>query len=117
MNKTSDFFDAMDKATDLRNIIVDMQKQKLIDEITWLYQNYDNIDALCAYWLNCANFNNIAANLSYAQQFKSYSVEKIHSLIELRANFLYGQLQGLDYSKIDTKPLKLIIHELKALEQ
>ena len=113
----SDIIDAFNKTSDFKNLVIDLQKCKIINEIDWLYRNYDDIDAISAYWLNLADFNNTAANLSYRQQFRTYSVEKIHNLVELRANFLYSQLTNLDNCKIDNKPLKVIVEELKALGQ
>lgn len=113
----SNILNNTDKVSDLNNFFIDFQKRKIINEINWLYQNYDDMNAISAYWLNLANFNNTAANLLYRQQFRSYSVEKMHHLVELRANFLYGQLKNLDNYKIDNKPLKVIIQELKKIVQ
>ena len=113
----SNILNNTDKVSDLNNFFIDFQKRKIINEINWLYQNYDDMNAISAYRLNLANFNNTAANLLYRQQFRSYSVEKMHHLVELRANFLYGQLKNLDNYKIDNKPLKVIIQELKKIEQ
>ena len=115
--KPSDVVEAIDTVAELNNLFIDLHQQNIINEIEWLDKNYDNIEAISAYWLNLANFNNVVANISYAEQFRSYSIEKKQYLIELRANLLYCQLKNLDIHKINNKPLKVIAKELKALEK
>lgn len=117
MNKPSDLFDALDKTLEVRNLAIDMQKQNLTDEILWIDANYENINALRNYLLNCANFNNNVVKLDYANQLLSYSDSRIQDLAEQRANILYRGIQSIDNCKIDNKPLKLIVIELKAFNK
>lgn len=117
MNKPSNFFDALDKTLEIRNWTIDVQVQNLIDEILWIDANYDNIDALRNYLLKCANFNNAVANVEYAHQLNSYTDSYIQNLVEERANILYGRILTTKNSKLDNKPIKLIVQELKAFNQ
>ncbi len=115
MVRPSDFLDSIDKVCDIMNFWTDINKRKIADEIFWLGQNYENPNVLRCYILKCADFKDNKANESYARQLFEYSDEKVQRLADLRANYLYSQLQNLQNSKIDHKPLKIIIHELKLL--
>ncbi len=114
MIKPSDFLDAFDKTVDIINLWTDFRRQEIIDEILWLDQNYENIDALRGYILNRVDFKNKLANIDYARKVLEYSDAKIQQLAELRANFLHAELRNFQSEKIENKPLKIIVHELKA---
>ena len=113
MIKPSDFLDALDKTADIINLLTDFRSQEIIDEILWLDQNYENIDALRGYILNHVDFKNKIANEDYARKVLGYSDMKIQQLAELWANRLYAELRNVQSGKIKNKPLKIIVHELK----
>ena len=114
MIKPSDFLDAFDKTADIINIWTDFRRQGIIDEILWLDQNYENIDALRGYILKHVDFKNKIANEDYARKVLGYSDTKIQQFAEFWANCLYAELRNVQSGKIDNKPLKIIVHELKA---
>ena len=114
MIKPSDFLDALDKTIDIANLRADVSGQRIIDDILWLDQNYENIDALRGYILNRVDFKNEIANMDYARKVLGYSDTKIQRLAELWANRLYAELRNVQSGKIENKPLKIIVHELKA---
>ncbi len=89
MNKPSNFFDAADKVFEFQNHCIDSRKQQLINEINWLGYNYNNREILCYYFTNNANFGSQYAMLSYIMQFLDYSNEKIHYMVDIKANKLY----------------------------
>ena len=113
MIKPSDFLDAFDKTADIINLWTDFRRQEIIDEILWLDQNHDNIDALRGYILNHIDFKNEIANMDYARKVLGYSDTKIQRLAELWANCLYAELLNVQSGRIENKPLKIIVHELK----
>ena len=115
MVRSSDFLDRIDKACCVTNFLADIHKRNIADEIFWLGQNYENPNILRCYLLECANFKDDKANESYARHLFEYSDEKVQRLVDLRANYLYSQLQNSQNCKIDHKPLKIIIHELKLM--
>lgn len=114
MNKPSDFLDAFDKSVDIVNLLIDSRRQEIIDEILWLDQNYENIDALRWYILKHVDFKNKIANIDYAQKVLEYSDTKMQRLAELWANSLYAELRNVQSGKIENKPLKIIVQELKS---
>ena len=113
MIKPSEFLDAFDKTIDIANLQADVSGQRIIDDILWLDQNYENIDALRGYILNRVDFKNKIANEDYARKVLGYSDTKIQRLAELWANRLYAELRHVQSGKIKNKPLKIIVHELK----
>lgn len=113
MIRPSEFLDKFDKAFDLVNLWVDTRKQNIIDEIFWIEQNYENINSLRRYILKCAGFKDEKMNELYSRQLLAYPDAKVQSLAEVRANFLYRQLQNMQNIKIENKPLKIIVCELK----
>lgn len=115
--KPSEFLDAFNKASDFNNLIINVYKDRIIDEINWLIQNYDNINNLSNYFFNLVNYNNIYLKNSYIEQLSLCPVDKIHKLVDTRINFLYGEIQGMENRKIYNKPLKLIANELKLYNQ
>lgn len=117
MNKSSDLFDALDKTLEVCNFAIDVQVRKLIDEILWIDTNYENIDVLRNYLLKCANFNNTVANIEYANQLRLYPDSRVQDLAEERANSLYKSVLTTKNSKIENKPIKLIVQELKAFNK
>ena len=114
MIKPSDFLDAFDKTADIINLWTYFRRQEIIDDILWLDQNYENIDALRGYILKRVDFKNKIANEDYARKVLGYSDIKIQRLAELWANRLYAELLNVQNGRIENKPLKIIAHELKA---
>ncbi len=110
MIKPSYFLDALDKTFDIANLC---RKQKIIDEILWINQNFENIDVLRGHILSCVDFKNQRVNEAYARKVLGYSSAKVKSIVELRANFLYAEFRNVQNEKIENKPLKIIVQELK----
>ena len=50
MNKPSEMFDLLDKSAECYNFFIDMNNQRISQEINWLNDNYGNIYALRAYF-------------------------------------------------------------------
>ena len=115
MVRPSDILGKIDKACDITNFWNDIRKRNIKDEIFWIGQNYENPNILRCYILKCADFKNDKANELYARQLLEYPDEKVQRVADLRANYLYCQMQNLQNSKIDHKLLKIITHELKLL--
>lgn len=107
MNKLSDRIDFMDKILDLRNYYIDYQRQRVVNEIKWLEANNNNIDSLRSYFMNVLNM----------RQVKQFSDDDIQQLAEIRGNNLYSDLRGMSQQKIETKPLKILVQELKYFGQ
>lgn len=91
--------------------------RKLIDKILWIDTNYENIDALRNYLLKCINFNNTVASIEYANQFRSYTDRQVQNLAKERANILHKRMWAKENCKIENKPIKLIIQELKTFNK
>ena len=113
LNKPSDVLDTLDKAADIGNFWLDIRRQILIDEIQWIDANYENTASLRKYLLECAGFDNVVANISYAKRLNSYSDKQIQKIVAARANVLYQRILRIENNKVDNKPLKLIVQELK----
>lgn len=113
MIKPSDFLDAWDKTFDIANLWNDSCRQNIINEILWLDQNFENIDALRGHILSCVNFKDPKVNEQYARQVLDYTDKRVQDMAELRAKFLYAQLQNIQKGKIENMPLKIIVRELK----
>lgn len=114
MIKPSDFLDAFDKTFDIANFWADFRKKKIIDEILWIDQNFENIDTLRRHILSLVAFNDQKANESYARKVLGYSDTRVQDIAELRAKFLYAEFRNVQNGKIENIPLKIIIQELKA---
>ena len=113
MIKQSDFLDAVDRVCDIKNFRADICSRDIIDEILWIDQNFENIDALRKHILKCANFKCKKANEQYAREVLDYPDKRVQDVAELRAMFLYLQLRNIQSGKIDNRPLKIIVQELK----
>ena len=113
MIKASYFLDALDKTFDIANLWINFRKQKIIDKILWINQNFENIDVLRGHILSCVDFKNQRVNEAYARKVLGYSSAKVKSIVELRANFLYAEFRNVQNEKIENKPLKIIVQELK----
>lgn len=103
MYKLSDAFDLTDKVMEIYNFYIEDQKQKLIAEIEWLGENEENIDVLRSY---------------LATQYNQYLVlqldgTNLRQLAEMHGNALNVRLHQLCQQKTDTRPLKVIVQELK----
>ena len=46
MNRPSDMFDLLDKSAEFYNFFIDMDNQRIQQEINWLNDNYENIYTL-----------------------------------------------------------------------
>ena len=97
--------DFVDKLLDLRNFYLENQKWCINNEIMWLNEHYEDIKSLRQY---------LAPTLPMGQVFQ-LSDQAVQELAEIRGNYLFSQFQGLDRQKIETKPLKAIVQELKYL--
>ena len=113
MNNLSDGMDFIDKGIEVHNFFMEMEKQRIINEIQWINLNFNNISNLRNYFLSLAKFNNNFQVAQYANQLNLYSADKIQNMALYRANFLYSSLQRCDNNKIDNKPLKWIVQTLK----
>lgn len=107
MNKLSDQLDFAEKILDVRNYYLDYQKQSIVKQIMWLENNSTNFDALRGYFTGFLQMERVL-------QFDEKSLQE---LAEIRGNFLYSQLRGLEHQKTETTPLKIIVQELKAMGQ
>ena len=116
-NKPSDLFDTADKIADIGNHFIDMQNQKIKDELQFLYDNYNNIDVLRVHFLQLYNVRNPIAKLSYVQYLNSLSLKDIQHLADYRANCLNNLLSANENSKVNNKPLKAIADILKLNNQ
>lgn len=107
MNKPSDRLDFVDKVLDLRNFYLENQKQHINHEIVWLNENYEDIQSLRQY----------LSSFMPTEQVLQFSDKTVQELTEIRGNYLFSQFCGLDQQKVETKPLKIIVQELKNLGQ
>lgn len=107
MDKPSDRLDYIEKVFDLRNFFLDCQKQTIIRDIMWLENNSTNFEALKGYF----------AGLLKVERVLQLDFKSLQELAEIRGNFLYSQLRGLEHQKTETTPLKIIVQELKAMGQ
>lgn len=103
MNNKSDFLDMGEKLAELHNIYLDNQKGRIKKEIMLIDRMMDNIVELRKYM----------ATILEPGREQILSDSAIKSLAEIRANYLYNDLNKLG-SKIETMPLKVIVKCLKA---
>ena len=103
----SNRLDFADKVLDLHNYYIDSQKQRIIDEITWLEASIDDVEKLR---LHLSTF-------LHMDRVNRLHDEAIRQLAEIRGNHLYSQISELNQQKVETKPLKIIVQELKCLGQ
>ena len=107
VNKLSNRLDYLDKMMDLRNYYIESQKHSIVNEIAWLNENADKFSNLRLYFTNFMRMERII----------QISDEELIQLAEIRGNYLYSQLCGLEQQKIENRPLKVIVQELKCLGQ
>lgn len=107
MNKLSDRLDLLDKVMDLLNYYIESQRHTIINEIMWLNENVDKFDSLRVYFANTLGMEKVLR----------ISNKELVQLAEIRGNYLYSQLCGLGQRKVDNKPLKVIVQELKCFGQ
>ena len=107
MNKLSGRLDFLDKVMDLRNFYIESQRHTIINEIMWLNENVDKFDNLRVYFTNTLGMENVLR----------ISNKELMELAEIRGNYLYSQLCSLEQRKVDNKPLKVIVQELKCFGQ
>lgn len=103
MNKLSDKLDFLDKAMDLHNYFIESQRQAIINEIVWLELNEQKPINLRSHFLQLLSLERVA----------QISDKELQQLAEMRGNYLYSQLCGLGQQKIENKPLKIIVQQLK----
>ena len=107
MDKLSDRLDLVDKVMDLRNYYLECQKCTIINDIKWLEQNANKPDCLRLYFVN----------LLGKERILQIGDKELSQLAEIRGNYLFAQLYGLEQQKIANKPLKVIVQELKLFGQ
>ena len=107
MDKLSDRLDRIDKAMDLRNYYIDNQKHAISQEIHWLADNENNPKNLRLY---CANF-------LCKERIIRIGDKGLSQLAEIRGNNLCSQFRRLEQQKMDNRPLKFIVWELKGFGQ
>ena len=117
MNRPSDMFDLLDKSAEFYNFFIEMDNQRITQEINWLYDNYENTYALRAYFLRFANPRYFVGYMQYLNYLNSLSDADIKSAAENRANVLYAHIKYNTQHKIENKPLKVIAKELKRNNQ
>ena len=105
MYKPSDALDFTDKVVEMHNYYIEEQKQKIIAEIKWLQDNEEDTGALRSYLTTRYN-PYLVLNLDD---------NDLHQLAEIHGNTLNTQLFQLCRQQTDTKPLKIIVQELKLL--
>lgn len=107
MNRPSDRLDFVDKMMDLRNLYLENQKHIISSEIIWLDEHYEDIQSLRQYFLSSLRMKGVA----------QLSDKAIQDLAEIRVNYLFSQFRGMDQQKVETRPLKIIVQELKYFGQ
>ena len=107
MEKLSDRLDRVDKAMDLRNYFIDNQKRVISQELHWLADNENKPKNLRLYF----------ANFLCEEEIIRIGDGGLNQLAEIRGNYLYSQVCGLEQQKIDNRPLKIIVQELKCFGQ
>ena len=105
VDKLSDRLDGVDKVMDLRNYYIDNQKQVISQELCWLADNENKPENLQQYFTNFLR----------EERITQIGDEGLHQLAEIRGNYLYSQFCELEQQKIDNRPLKFIVQELKCL--
>ena len=107
MDKLSDRLDRIDKAMDLRNYYIDNQKQAISQEIHWLADNENKPKNLRLYF----------ANFLCKERIMQIGDIGLSQLAEIRGNYLYSQFRRLEQQKMNNRPLKFIVWELKCFGQ
>ena len=107
MDKLSDRLDRVDKAMDLRNYYIDNQKQAISQEIHWLADNENKPENLRLYF----------ANFLRKERIIRIDDRGLSQLAEIRGNYLYSHFRRLEQQKMDNRPLKFIVWELKCFGQ
>ncbi len=103
MNKPSDRADFVDKTLELHNSYIDIQIEKLSNEIQWIDDNFEDALKLRQY----------LAQFLPANRALELSDDSIKDLAVFHANNLNGQIQQMKSQKINNMPLKLIVQGLK----
>lgn len=117
MNKPSDMFDLLDKGAKCYNFFIDMNNQRISQEINWINDNYRNIYALRAYFLRFVNPRYFVDYINYLNYLNSLSDAEIQLVAQNRANVLYTHMKYNEQCKIENKPLEVIAEELKRHNQ
>lgn len=103
MDKISDRLDYVDNGIDMYNYYIQIEMQKIRDEIMWMDCNSNNIHELRLYFVNFLG----------KERVSQLSDKAINELLTIRANELYKHYQILAGQKNDTTPLKIIVQALK----
>lgn len=103
MDNISDRLDFLDKSMDLYNDYIEYQKRSIINEIKWLEENVGNTNELRSFF----------SRFLHMERVLQLSDKALQELAEIRGNHLYSQLQGLENQKVNNRPLKIIVQELK----
>ena len=107
MDKLSDRLDRVDKAIDLRNYYIDNRKQAISQEIHWLADNENNPKNLRLYF----------AHFLCKERIIRIGDRGLSQLAEIRGSYLSSQFRRLEQQKMDNRPLKFIMWELKCFGQ
>ncbi len=110
-------FDLLDKCAVCYNFFIDMDNQRISQEIIWLNDNYGNIYALRAYFLRFADPRYFMGYMNHLNYLNSLSGDEIQLAAQNRANVLYAHMKYNEQRKIENKPLKVIAEELKRHNQ
>lgn len=116
MNKPSNILDLLDKSAEWHNFFIDMNNNSIAQEINWLNDNYNNIRLLKSYFLRFVDPRNFNCYIKYVDYLNSLSDAEVQSAAQDRANVLYAHMKYNEQRKIDNKPLKLIVEEMKKHE-
>ena len=85
MNKPSDMFDLLDEGAKCYNFFIDMNNQRISQEINWLNDNHRNTYALRAYFLRFANPRYFVGYINYLNYLNSLSDTEIQLATQNRA--------------------------------
>ncbi len=103
MDKLSDRLDFFDKGIEIHNYYIQIEAERIRDEIIRLDHNSNDINKLRVYF----------ANFLGRERISQLSDADIRDLLVIRANDLYRHYLALSGQKIDTTPLKIIVQGLK----
>ena len=103
MDKISDRLDFIDKSIEMQNYYIQIEIEKIKDEIQWMDINSDNMNKLRIYFVNFLG----------EERVSQLSDTTINDLLVIRANNLYQHYKELSRQKIDTTPLKIIVQGLR----
>ena len=114
-NRASDTIDRVDKNMDFYNGLIDDQNRQIINEIHWLQDNYDNSQALRAYFLRILADKGIGNKYLYLECINRYGIEELQRIADYRANQLHIWYCNNERWKVDNSGLKPIAELLRMM--